>query len=217
MELDDLKAAWQTLDTRLSRQHQLQFELLRERKLDTARRGLRGLVVGQWLQLLLGIGLILLGVACWTRNGDVPGLFATGLALHAFGVLTTALAGLTIGLVSMVDYAAPVTTIQRQMGRLQRFYAFNANACGAPWWVMWVLVVVGFAGLGEVDPAAPTPAWIAISFWIGIVGTLATWAWSWRKGGCSEADQHENRGDGGDGIRRGRRLLDELRRFEDEA
>lgn len=216
MELDDLKAAWQTLDARLSRQNQLQFELLRERKLDTARRGLRGLVVGQWLQLLLGVGLILLGVACWTRNTEVPGLFATGVALHAFGVLTTVLAALTVVLVGTVDYAAPVTTIQRQLARLQRFYALNANLCGAPWWVMWVLVVVGFAGLGKVDPGASTPAWIVVSFWIGIVGTLATWAWAWRRGRRAEADLEHNQGDGGDGIRRGRRLLDELVRFEQE-
>lgn len=216
MELDDLKAAWQTLDARLSRQHQLQFELLRERKLDTARRGLRGLVVGQWLQLLLGVGLILLGVACWTRNIEVPGLFATGVALHAFGVLTTVLAALTVVLVGTVDYAAPVTMIQRQLARLQRFYALNANLCGAPWWVMWVLVVVGFAGLGKVDPDAPTPAWIVASFWIGVAGTLATWAWAWRRGRHVEADLERTHGDGGDGIRRGRRLLDEVARFEQE-
>ena len=41
---------------------------------------------------------------------------------------------------------------------LRRFHAINATVCGAPWWVMWVLVVVGFAGLGPVDPAAGTPA-----------------------------------------------------------
>lgn len=216
MELDDLKTAWQALDARLARQHQLQFELLRERKLDTARKGLRGLVLGQWLQLLLGIGLILLGVACWTRNTDVPGLFATGVTLHAFGVLTAVLAALTLMLVATVDYAAPVTTIQRQLARLQRFYALNANLCGAPWWVMWVLVVVGFAGLGQVDQGTSTPAWVVASFWIGIAGTLATWGWTWRRGRRAEGDLGRNHGDGGDGIRRGRRLLDDIARFEQE-
>ena len=215
MELDDLKTAWQTLDARLARQDRLQLELLRERKLDATRRGLRGLFWGQGLQLLLGIGLILLGVACWTRNTDVAGLFATGLAVHAFGVLTAALAGLTIGLASIVDYSAPVTTIQRQLARLQRFYAFNANACGAPWWVMWVLVVVAFAGLGDTAPTAPTPMWIVASFWIGVLGTLATWAWAWR-GRERDAEAGTDRCDGGDGIRRGRRILEELRSFDRE-
>ena len=215
MEIDDLKTAWQTLDARLARQDRLQLELLRERKLDATRRGLRGLFWGQGLQLLLGIGLILLGVACWTRNTDVAGLFATGLAVHAFGVLTAALAGLTIGLAGTVNYSAPVTTIQRQLARLQRFYAFNANACGAPWWVMWVLVVVAFAGLGDTAPTAPTPMWIVASFWIGVLGTLATWAWAWR-GRERDAEAGSDRCDGGDGIRRGRRILEELRSFERE-
>ena len=215
MEIDDLKTAWQTLDARLARQDRLQLELLRERKLDATRRGLRGLFWGQGLQLLLGIGLILLGVACWTRNTDVAGLFATGLAVHAFGVLTAALAGLTIGLAGTVNYSAPVTTIQRQLARLQRFYAFNANACGAPWWVMWVLVVVAFAGLGHAAPTAPTPTWIVASFWIGVLGTLFTWAWAWR-GRERDAEAGSDRCDGGDGIRRARRILEELRSFERE-
>lgn len=215
MELDDFKNAWHVLDARLQRQDRLQLELLRERKLDATRRGLRGLLVGQWLQLLLGIGLILLGVACWTRNTDVPGLFASGIALHAFGVLTAALAGLTIGLASTVDYSAQVTTIARQLARLQRFYAFNANACGAPWWVMWVLVVVAFAGLGDAPASGPTPTWIVASVWIGVAGTLATWAWGWRARDRGDVPGPD-RCDGGDGIRRGRRMLDELRSFERE-
>ena len=60
MELDDFKSAWQTLDARLSRQDRLQLELLRERKLDNARRGLRSLVFGQSLQVLLGVGITVL-------------------------------------------------------------------------------------------------------------------------------------------------------------
>lgn len=217
MELDDLKAAWQALDARLARQDRLQLELLRERRLDATRRALRGLYVGQWLQLLLGVGLVVLGVACWTRNTDVPGLLATGLAVHAFGVLTAVLAGLTLGLAATVDYAAPVTTIQRQLARLQRFYAFNASACGAPWWVMWLPVVVAFAGLGNTPPVAPAPAWIAWSFWAGIVGTLGTWAWDWlRRERTGPGDLGANRCDGADGIRRGRRMLEELARFERE-
>ena len=41
MELDDFKAAWQVLDARLAKQGALQFELLREQKLQQARRNLR--------------------------------------------------------------------------------------------------------------------------------------------------------------------------------
>lgn len=216
MELDDFKNAWHALDARLSRQDRLQLEQLRERKLEATRRGLRGLFIGQWLQVLLGIALVVLGVACWTRNTHVPGLLAGGIALHAFGVLTAALAGLTIALASTIDYSAPVTTIQRQLARLQRFYGFNAAACGAPWWVMWVLVVVAVSGLsGTTTSETPTPAWITASVWLGVAGTLATWAWAWHRRRHHDDPAHD-RCDGGDGIRRGRRLLEEVRSFETE-
>lgn len=216
MELDDLKTAWQSLDARMARQDQLQLELLRGHRLDAARRSLRGMKAGQWLQVLLGIALTLLGVACWTRNLGTPGLFATGVAVHAFGVLTAAFAATTLGLAATVDYAAPVTTIQRQLARLQRVHALNANACGALWWVMWVLVVAAVAGLGESAPAGPTPAWIAWSFWLGIAGTLGTWAWSWQRRDRDGSDLQHDRCDGADGIRRGRRMLEDLARFERE-
>ena len=215
MELDDFKSAWQALDARLSRQDRLQLELLRERKLDNARRGLRSLVFGQWLQLLLGVGITVLGVACWSRNLDVPALFASGVLLHAFGVITAAMAGLTLGLVAMIDYSAPVVVIQKQMARLLRFHTVNSNVCGLPWWIMWVIVVLGFAGLGDVDRSLPTPAWIWLSLAVGIAGLLGTWAWTaWRarRGPLPDRDM----ADGCDGIRRGRRLLDEIARFEQE-
>lgn len=219
MELDELKQAWQAIGQRLERQQDIQWQLLRDSKLDRVRRHLRGLFWGQALQMLLGIGLIVLGVACWTRNTDVPGLLATGLVVHAFGVVTVAMAGITIALAGSVDYSAPVMAIQKRMALLLRFFTLNANVCGAPWWIMWVLVVVAFAGLGEVDPAAGTPTWIVASLAIGLVGLLATWGWMasrrsrttppGRDGACNVAD-------GGDGIRRGQRLLDEIARFERE-
>jgi len=215
MELDELKTAWQALGRQLERQEAIQWQLLRERKLERVRHGLRPLVWGQVLQILLGIGLIVLGVACWSRNPDVPGLFWTGVLVHAFGVAHAALAGITLGLVGSIDYSAPVLRIQKQMARLRRFHAVNSNVCGAPWWVMWVLVVVAFAGLGEARPTAGTPLWIQLSLALGIVGWLGTYALAWwarrrariagRDGGLVDESLS---------IRRGRALLDELAEFE---
>ena len=105
--------------------------------------------------------------------------------------------------------------IQKQMARLRSVYAVNANVCGAPWWVMWVLVVVAFAGLGPADPAGGTPLWIRLALALGVAGWLATYALAWlvrrrarragREGGLVE--------DSG-AIRRGRALLDEIAEFE---
>ena len=215
MELDDLKSAWQSLDARLTRQGQLQFELLREQKLQQARRNLRPLLIGMLLQGLLGLFLVVLGVGCWKHNIGMNGLFATGIALHAFGVLNIALAGIVSGLALSLDYAAPVLTIQKRLRTLLRLQVFNSNACGAPWWVMWVLVVIGFAGQSPGVPAEPTPAWIVISLTLGVIGTVATWVWTARAA-RKAGGLYQRMDDGADGIRRNLRLVDDLDRFERE-
>lgn len=218
MELNELKNAWQALDRRLQQQNSINLQLFKETKLDKARRSLRPLAWGQALQLVLGIGLILLGVACWTRNTDVPGLLATGILVHAFGVITVAAAGITLGLVGSIDYSAPVLKIQKRMALLLRFYTINANVCGLPWWIMWVLVVVAFSGLGQVDPHAATPDWIWVSLAIGLAGLLATWGFHAWKRRTTDRSTHEYAvlADGADGIRRGQRILDDIARFEGE-
>ena len=215
MELDDFKAAWQTLDARLARQDALQLELLRGQKQVQARRQLRPLVFGMVLQALLGLGLVLLGIGCWRNNLDVPGLLATGIALHAFGVMHIALAGIVTALALCLDYAAPVLAIQKRLRLLLRLQVFNSNACGAPWWILWVLVVIGFAGLSPVRSQGPTPTWIWISLAIGMLGMLATWWWAAR-GTRGPRDLLARMDDGADGIRRSLRIYDDLERFERE-
>ena len=172
MELDDLKQAWQTLDKRLEQQNALNLLLFKDRKLEKARSSLRPLFWGQVLQVLLGIGLIALGVACWTRNTDIPGLLASGILVHAFGVITTVAAGITLGLMATIDYSAPVLKIQKQFALLKQFYTLNGIVCGLPWWIMWVLVVVAVAGLGNHAPQDVTPLWIWLSLGVGAAGVL---------------------------------------------
>jgi hypothetical protein len=213
MELDDLKTAWQALDARLARQGRVQLELLRDQRMDRARRNLRPLSVGMALQALLGIGLVVLGVACWKQNPGTPGLLAAGILLHAFGVAHIAFAGIVWGLASTTDYDAPVLAIQKRLRLLLRVQVCNSNVCGAPWWVMWVVVVVGFAGLSPAAAGSGTPAWIWWSLAIGVAGMVATWAWTARatrrpRGLYARID------DGADGIRRNLRLLEDVERFE---
>lgn len=215
MELDDFKNAWQALDARLARQDRLQLELLRGQRMDRARRNLRPLFVGMALQALLGAGLVVLGVACWTRNLGTPGLFATGILLHAFGIAHIAFAGMVSTLAATADYGAPVLAIQKRLRLLLRLQVLNSNVCGMPWWIMWVPVVVGFAGLSPapVPTGAGTPAWIWASLAIGVAGMAGTWAWT-RRAARKPGGLHARIDDGADGIRRNLRLFDDIERFE---
>ena len=213
MELDDFKSAWEALDARLARHDRLQLELLRERRLDQARRNLRPLHIGLLFQGLLGLALVVLGVACWKRNLDVPGLLASGIVLHAFGVLNIAFAGILTGLAAGINLAGPVLGMQKRLRLLLRVQTLNSNLCGAPWWILWVVVVIGVAGLSPTPHAGPTPAWIWISLGIGAIGTLATWAWAARAAG-KPGSLHARIDDGTGGIRRNLQLLDDLEQFE---
>jgi hypothetical protein len=184
MELDELKHAWQTLGRQMERQDALQLQLLREYRLEHARRSLRPLFWGQWLQIALGIGLVLLGVACWTRNVETPVLLATGITLHVFGVAHIVFAVATLCLGGSIDYTVPVLRIQKRIALLLCFQRLNGSVCGAPWWVMWVPVVVAFAGIGDARPQGTSPAWMTISLAIGLAGLVATWGaalLSWRR------------------------------------
>jgi hypothetical protein len=181
--------------------------------MDQARRNLRPLHIGLLFQALLGLGLVVLGVACWKRNLDVPGLLASGIALHAFGVLNIAFAGILTGLAAGMDLAGPVLGIQKRLRLLLRVQTLNSNLCGAPWWILWVVVVIGVAGLAPGPHAGPTPAWIWISLGIGVAGTLATWAWAARAARNPDS-LHARIDDGTGGIRRNLQLLDDLERFE---
>lgn len=211
MELDELRHAWQVLGRQLEQQGAVQRELLRDRKLERMRRGLRPLLWAQLGQGALGVGLVLLGVSCWTAHLQVPAMLATGLLVHAFGVLTLLMALLTTALVLRIDYAAPVARIQQQLAQLRHVYRINSNVCGLPWWIFWVFVVVAFA---KVEPGPATPLWVLLSLVVGVVGLLATLgfvAWRRRSGRGPDALSDESAG-----IRRGERMLEELADTVDE-
>ena len=128
-------------------------------------------------------------------------------------VMGIAFAGMVMVLAGRADYNAPVLAIQKRLRQLLRLQMLNSNLCGAPWWVMWVLVVIGFAGLSPQASAGTTPAWIWTSLAVGLLGMLATWLWA-AYGSRGPRDPLARMDDGADGIRRNLRLLDELERFE---
>ncbi|MCW5579361.1 MAG: hypothetical protein KIS89_12010, partial [Dokdonella sp.] len=96
LELDDLKSAWQALDRQLQRQSTLQWQWLRERKLDTVRSNLRWLYWGQIAQILLGDALIYFGIMASIRFRAEPHLLACGLFLLGYGVLVVVLGGVML-------------------------------------------------------------------------------------------------------------------------
>ena len=219
MEFDDMKAAWQTLDRRLEQQHALNLQLFRDSRADKARSGLRPLFWGQIAQIIFGVLMILLGVSTWSSQREVVGLFFSGIIVHVYGVLAIMFAGITLGMIQRLDYAAPVLTIQKQLARLRGFYIRSGMIIGLSWWLFWIPFVASlFAWLAGVDFYANMGAAIGWCIASGVVGLLGTWAfhrWAQRSGRTRLREAMDSNMTGSS-LRRAQSILDEIRRFEKE-
>lgn len=218
MELDDFKSAWQTLDKRLAQRHSLELQLFKDSRVDKARGSLRPLFWGQVAQIAFGLGLLALGLSYWTAHRDAPVLLAMGISLHAFGVLTAVMAGLTLGQISRIDYAAPVVAIQKQFAKLRRTYVITGLVVGLPWWVMWMPFTTIVFGLLGADQRGYTWGLYVPGTLIGIVGLIATWGfhrWS-RAPARAEFGKALDDSLTGGSLRKAMARIEEIARFEKE-
>lgn len=218
MELDDLKAAWQTLDRRLEQQSALNLHIFKQDKLDRMRSSLRPLFWGQLLQILFGVAMVLFAVSFWTQHRDEPHLLFTGLIVHVYGVVTIIFAGITLGLIGRIDYSAPVLAIQKQLAQLRRIYIINGMSVGLPWWVLWLpLMQMFLMNAFGADLYVNLGAWIWGSYAIGVLGLLATWwlhRWS-RDPRRARVARIVDESVTGNSLRNARRVLEEIERFEE--
>lgn len=212
MELDDFKSAWQALDKQLQTHNTLQLALLKEHKLQHARSSLRPLFWGQWLQVLLGLAVLAIGVMTWTTNRGSGQVLAAGVSLHVYGVLAIALGSATM-LLSRVDASAPVLAIQKKLARLRRTYVASGLLLGWSWWLLWVPLVICLGALTGVDPLTYWPAIVPWGLAVGVVGllsTLALYAWIIR----GHHPRHAADPLAATSIGRAQRILDEITCFE---
>lgn len=213
MELDDLKHAWKTLDRRLEQQNALNLQLLRDGRVDRARRGLRPLAWGQAVQILVGAAGALMFGSFWPgHTGNLPVLLSA-LVLHAYCIGLIIAGGIVEGRIAHIDYAAPVLAIQQQLLRLRRSYLVSGMLAGLPWWFLSAPLIVVLSG-GAVLERAPEVVWIMLA--IGAAGLAGTWLfhrWANRPQRTAFGRKLEDSAAGGS-IRRATAALEELARFE---
>ncbi len=176
MEIDELKAAWQTLDRRLDQHDRINLLLLTEQRVAKTRSRLRPLFFGQLAQIFSGVLMIALGVSVWSSDREVPSLLISGLIVHVYGVAMIIVAGITLGMIGSINNAAPVVEIQKRLAALRRFYIRGGMAIGLAWWLIWIPFMTTFfywlAGVNFLERATGVAV---IGIVIGVLGLFATW------------------------------------------
>jgi hypothetical protein len=216
MELDEMKLAWQALDRRLDQQHALNVQMFRDSRTDAARRGLRPLIWGQTLQMVIGAAGLLVSAPVWVAHRDQPAMLVAGLVLHAYFLGMIIVAAMVQVQIARIDFATPVVAIQRQLLTLRRIYAIG-GACvvGLPWWFLTAPLLVLLTG-GAIMQNAPQVIWAQLA--VGALGLLGTgWFYRWAHRPQRVAlGRRLDKGATGASIRRAQAAAADIARFEQE-
>jgi hypothetical protein len=216
MELDEMKLAWQGLDHRLEQQYALNVQIFRDTRLDRMRRGLRPLIWGQALQMVIGVAGIFVFAPVWVAHLHDPAVLVAGLVMHLYCLGLIIVGALVQANIAGIDYAAPVLVIQRQLLKLRRIYAIGgALVVGLPWWFLTAPLLVVLTR-GAIMEKAPSVIWIQLA--IGAAGLLATWwfhRWTRQPQRAALARKLDATSTGSS-IRRAQAATDDIARFEQE-
>ena len=177
-ELDDLKIAWRELNRQVERQNALTLRHIKENKLGRFRSGLRPLVFGQSLQLIVGAVLAIVSANFWVGHLNQLHLLLSGLFLQAYGILFIAFAVRDVTLIRRIDYSAPIVVIQKQLAELRAWHIRTAIWYGIAGSVVWLPVLIVILYLLGADtwiqkPRAVwwllTSAFVCLAFNYGLV------------------------------------------------
>jgi hypothetical protein len=214
MELDEMRLAWRELGAKLEQQRTLNLRLIRNQGLDKLRRGLRPLVWGQSLQLLIGVALATWAVTFWVSHRQVLHLLVCGLLMQGFGLLMILSAARVLELVRRVDHGAPVTVIQHQLAQLRKWRVkVEAPIDAIVGSFIWIpAFVMAFASSG-FDPWAPGLGRWAVLSGAASLGLVAMGIWlALRLGYGRRLENHA----AGSSVLAAEDALDEIARFEQE-
>ena len=217
MELDDLKAEWQSLHERLARQEALSLRALQDARLDRMLKELRPFRWMQAFQIALGAFFIAASAAFWVPRLHTPHLAAMGILMQAYGLVVVLSCARMQALAARVDISAPVLVIQRRLAELRAFYVRSALWLGLPWFVLWIpCVLMLLAAKFGADVYAHQPgvvlANVAVcaALW-GLTLLIIRWAQA-----RPRAARALDNAAAGSSLNRAQARLDEIARFEAE-
>lgn len=214
-ELDELKAAWQTLNRNLERQQTLALHQFKENKLDRFRSGLRPLATGQVIQLICGLILTGLSAQFWMNHLGAYHLMIYGILFQSYGMMLAGFAVRDLELIHQIDYGAPVVALQKKLAALRSWHLragmwLAVAACFI--WLPLILLVPYFLGAKAWITSPQATAWVILN--IVVCSGLAGAAVHLFRRGQGKLAKALRQSAVGRSINRAEAVLEEITRFE---
>lgn len=216
IELDDLKLALKTLETRLDWRNAATLRADKASKMRDVRAGLRPLGIGLTIQVVSGLLVALTFGTFWVAHRSEPQLLTCGLLLHGYGLILVISAVRQLLPLWCIDYSEPVLVVQRRLGELRASRLRGAIWLAVTGCLMWVpLLLLIFFWLG-VDLWVKNRAFV---YWNIATGLLllglcyVIWRWS-KRPGWGRLAEYLNQSMVGRSIARAQTALAALDEFE---
>jgi hypothetical protein len=173
MELDELKASWESLDRRMSQLHAQNLALFTDAQRRKVRWRLLPVFIGAVCSIAIGGWLSNVFARFWLAHLHTPSAVIAGAALHAASVGLVIVGVVQLLLVTRVNFAEPVLTIQRYLALLQTWEARSFRWAWLACWLLWpALLVAGAMAVAGVDLWARAPGVVLINIAAGVGGAL---------------------------------------------
>lgn len=218
MELEQIQSLWSDMNNKLDRNWKLNLELIKRSSLDKAKRKMSSLI---WLK---GLEIAFYGIFTFVfinmavTNWASIGIVVTGFvfAIWTLGICAAAIHELV--LITGIDYAEPVATLQRKLIRIKLTIIRYLRLA------VWILplnfgfIVLFFKVLWNVDiVAVGDQQWIIWNIVISLILFLPFAVWAHIKlspGNANKPWMHKLLKGTGSQINEALALLEEVERFE---
>ncbi len=157
----------------MSRLTALNLALITDVQRRKARWRLLPVLVGASFNVAVGGWLTNVFARFWLAHLDMPSSLVAGMALHAASVGLVIMGAVQLLLVTRINFAQPVLTIQRYLALLQAWEARSFRWAWLGAWLLWpALLVAGAMAIAGVDLWARAPGVVLVNVAAGVGGAL---------------------------------------------
>lgn len=176
MEMNELEKAWNDLSERFESQGERLQQIQRRHGIASARARLHLVSLGQIVQLVIGVVMVLWAGSYWFNHLGQTHLVVYGVAIHVYGLVLLIASALQLARLAQLDYRQPVLEMQRQLLAIRRLRVGGERVLLIFGSLMWVpILCVALRAVGW-DVWLISPATVLWNLAAGAgVAVLAVW------------------------------------------